>query len=124
MNAPVMDTKNLVESAHPHFVRFMEGIEMNLSKITAKLNNQVSAILNSNAPAKIMGGIALGGLLMAAVTLPSSSAHADDPAKPLVETRLVITDSFWGSFYEQMAETWLFNFAVILLKFISIHGGN
>ena len=103
MNAPVMDTKNPTESAHPHFVRFMEGIEMNLSRLAAKLNNQVSAILNSNAPAKILGGIALGGLLMAAVALPSSPAHADDPARPLVETRLVIPDSFWESFYEQMA---------------------
>ena len=75
---------------------------MNASKLTARLNHQVSAM--SNRGAKIVGGIALTGLMMAAVALPSAQIQANEPARPLVQSRAAVTDSFWDSFYEQMAE--------------------
>ena len=78
MSAPVKGTKSQAQTAHPQFEQIKERIEMKLANLSKKLNIRYSA------PAKILGGIALGAMLMTATILPLGLTHADEPAKPLV----------------------------------------
>ncbi len=66
----------------------------------AKLNIKVNKALNTGDGAKLLGGIALGAMLMTAVALPiGGTTYADDPARVLT-TAVDYGDEFvferWG----------------------------
>ena len=74
MNAPLMGTNRQDRRAHQQTSKIKEVIEMNLVNLSKNLNMKVSQVLNTKAPAKLLGGIAMGALLMTATALPSGSA--------------------------------------------------
>lgn len=61
-----------------------EEIEIKLVNLSNKLNAKVSQGRNIRTPAKILGGLALGAMLMTATALPIGTIHADEPGSPLV----------------------------------------
>ena len=95
MNAPVMGTHRQTGTTHQQINKIKEVIEMKLANLSTNLNTKVSQILNSKTPAKVLGGIALGALMMAATALPLGSVHADESSSLLVSG---------AASYEQMLE--------------------
>ena len=95
MNAPVMGSQRQTGTSHQQINKIKEVIDMKLANLSTKLNTKVSQILNSKTPAKVLGGIALGALMMAATALPLGSVHADESSSMLVSG---------AASYEQMLE--------------------
>ncbi len=61
-----------------------EEIEMKLAMRLSAVKNLVSNSLATSTPAKLLGGLALGALLMT-VTVPAlGTIHADGPSRPAV----------------------------------------
>jgi hypothetical protein len=56
---------------------------MNTATLTEKVNRWLHEHLAMKTPAKLLGGLALGALVIAASALPFGTAYADDPARPL-----------------------------------------
>ena len=54
-----------------------------------KVNIRLHETLATKTPVKLLGGLALGALLMAATALPFGTASADDPARPLSGEQIV-----------------------------------
>jgi hypothetical protein len=51
--------------------------------LTAKVNMWLHEHLAIKTPAKLLGGLALGALVMVATALPLGTTYADEPARPL-----------------------------------------
>ena len=83
MNAAVSQVQNLAQRAHHELSKFKEESEMKSAMWMAKVNIRLQEIIAAKAPVKLLGGLALGSLLMAATVLPFSSTYADEPSKPL-----------------------------------------
>ncbi|MFQ6027720.1 MAG: hypothetical protein ACE5Q6_09535 [Dehalococcoidia bacterium] len=54
------------------------------------VNIWLSENLTAKTPAKLLGGLALGALLITATALPLGSIQADEPNQPLVSEKVVI----------------------------------
>ena len=104
MSAPLTGNKRQNRRAYQQISQIREVIEMKLVNLSKQLNIKVSQVLSTTTPAKLLGGLALGALLMTATALPTGSAWADEPASPAVNTRSISTDQFWGPYYERMIE--------------------
>lgn len=94
MNAPLMGTNGQDRRAHQRTSQIKEVIEMKLVNLSKQLNIKVSRFLNTKTPAKLLGGIALGAMLMTATALPMGSVHEDDSGSPLASAGFVSNDEF------------------------------
>ena len=63
---------------------------MTSTTTTGKLNMRLSHTGPSKLAAKILGGLALGAFLLAAVALPSGTANAQEPNRPLYNPPAVV----------------------------------
>ena len=50
----------------------------------------VKTILSIGQPAKTLGGLALGAILMTVAALPFGTSYADEPSRPLASENIVI----------------------------------
>ena len=90
MSAPLKGTENQARREYPLVLKIKEEIEMKL----AKLHISVSKALNIRNGTKLLGGMALGAMLMTAVALPiGGTTYADDPAT-ITRTALDYGDEF------------------------------
>jgi hypothetical protein len=64
-------------------LKFKEGFEMKTATLTEKMNRWLHEHLAMKTPAKLLGGLALGALVLTATALPLGTTYADEPARPL-----------------------------------------
>ena len=55
-----------------------------ISKFKEDITMKLSMIITKNTPAKVLGGLAVGALLLAATALPQGTVHAADSAAPVI----------------------------------------
>ena len=101
MSAPLVATTSQTKTVNSRRTALKEHPEMNAPSINGNSKSQeadretsnvmitkarvwLSETLAAKAPVNILGGLALGALLMAAAALPMGTAHADEPVSPLV----------------------------------------
>jgi hypothetical protein len=82
MNTPEVNTQSKPRTAHQEVWKFKEELEMKTATLTEKVNMRLSERL-AKAPVKLLGGLALGALVIAATALPFGTTYADEPARPL-----------------------------------------
>ena len=82
MSAPATRPKSKTTVVYQRILKVPEEIEMKMRSHVIGL--KVSEVLTSKTVAKMLGGLALGAVLMAAAALPMGTAHADEPVSPLV----------------------------------------
>ena len=73
----------------------IQGVKTTLEEIEMKLAvdiNNIKTILSPGLAAKVLGGLALGAVLMTATALPFGTAYADGPSRPLVTEETLIED--------------------------------
>ena len=68
---------------HQEILKVKEEWAMKTAMGIKKVNIRLHETLAMKTPVKLLGGLALGALLMAATTLPLGTASADEPARPL-----------------------------------------
>ena len=83
MSNHINRSRNNSRGNHQKLSDIEEEMEMKTASHTGQLSIRLPGILNKKTTAKLLGGIALGAMLMTATALPFGSAHADDPARPL-----------------------------------------
>ena len=94
MSASVIQGKNKIQQVYREILKIEKEIEMTISTEITNVRARISEALAINTPAKILGGLALGALLMASMALPLGTVHADDPASPLVAAAVDYTAEF------------------------------
>jgi hypothetical protein len=100
MNTATVKTQSRNRTAYQKVLKVKEEFEMRLAMRISQVNMR---ILATKTPVKLLGGLALGALVMAAAVLPLGPglAYADDPARPFSMEQLEnITDIF-------QTEVWL-----------------
>ncbi len=97
MSASVIQGKNKIQQVYREILKIEKEIEMTISTEITNVRARISEALAINTPAKILGGLALGALLMASMALPLGTVHADDPASPLVAAAISTID-YTGEF--------------------------
>ena len=112
MSAPATRSQSKFTVAYEKILRVQEEIEMKLRLHV--IDRKISEVLSSKTVAKMLGGLALGAVLMTAAALPFAPAYADGPGSPLVReeslTNLgaghIPADGwiFGSPFYETLAE--------------------
>ena len=70
-------------TARQEIPKILEEIEMKLHITTSTIKIRVSKVLASKAPARLLGGLAMGAMLMTATALPLNTIHADETSRPL-----------------------------------------
>ena len=88
MSAPVIVSQNKLQVMFQEIIKGKEQIEMKAAIGMKSMNNWLAASLKVKTPAKILGGLAMGALLMTATALPAGSIHADEPNQPLVSVSI------------------------------------
>jgi hypothetical protein len=83
MNTPDVNTQNKPSTVHQELGKFKEEQEMKTATLTAKVNIWLHEHLALKTPIKLLVGLALGALVMAATALPLGTTYADEPARPL-----------------------------------------
>ena len=86
METQALHTGSKLSKATHEVTQNKGGFEMIYQKITS----------NAKASAKILGGLALGALLMTATVLTSSSTLADEPSRPLSGDTQAPSEVTWG----------------------------
>ncbi len=72
-----------LRTVHQELSKILEEIEMKLQMNTSTIKIRFSKFLASRAPVRILGGLALGALLMTATALPlQNPIYADEPSQP------------------------------------------
>ena len=84
MNAANFYSQTNIQKTVKKISNIKEETEMKLAAMTAQLNIRLPGILNMKTPAKLLGGIALGAMLMTATAFPLGPAHADELSRPLI----------------------------------------
>ena len=74
---------------HQEILKVKEEWAMKTAMGIKKVNIRLHETLAMKTPVKLLGGLALGALLMAATALPLGTASADDPARPLSGEQIV-----------------------------------
>ena len=74
---------------HQEILKVKEEWAMKATMWMTKVNMRLHETLAAKTPVKLLGGLALGALLMAATALPLGTASADEPAKPLSGEQIV-----------------------------------
>ena len=102
MSAPVIRSQNKLQVVYQVISKAKERIEMQ------------SIITKVKTPAIILGGLALGALLLTATALPFGTAYGDGPSRPLVTEETLVnpgTDNLAGDawmhdspFYQDFSE--------------------
>ena len=92
MSASVIQGQNKIQKVYGEILKIEKEIEMKISTEITNVRARISEALAINTPAKILGGLALGALLIASTALPLGTVHADDPASPLVAAATTTTD--------------------------------
>ena len=103
MNTAAVEPRTKTRMAYQEGLRFKEESEMKAATLTIKVNTWLHEHLAIKTPVKLLGGLALGALVMAATVLPVGPglAYADDPARPFSMEQLEnITNIF-------QTEVWL-----------------
>lgn len=72
------------------FIEVKEEVEMRLAREITQVKTGVIQELATHLPAKLIGGLALGALLM---MLPFAIVNADGPSRPLVNEEIVFDRS-------------------------------
>ena len=88
MNAQVVQSQ--IKPAYRGFIEVKEEIEMRLAREITQVKARVFQELAAHRPAKLIGGLALGALLMTVMVLPFAIVNADGPSRPLVTEETVI----------------------------------
>ncbi len=70
MSAPVIKSQGKAKIAHREILKIKEGIEMRLPAGMTKVKAWFSQGLVTQHPVKLLGGLALGALLVTAIGLP------------------------------------------------------
>ncbi len=94
MSASVIQGQNKIQKVYGEILKIEKEIEMKIFTEITKVRARISEALTINTPAKILGGLAIGTLLMASTALPIGTVHADDPASPLVAAAIDHTAEF------------------------------
>lgn len=84
MKSVTVNGQNKLRAVYQEIAKVSEGVELRLH-ITA-VKNLVSNGLTNNAPAKLLGGLALGALLMTGTALSVGIIDADGPSRPLTSS--------------------------------------
>ena len=109
MSAPQVATTSQTETINLQRTEAKENLEMNAPSICSDIKSQaahqgiskfmitkvrgwLSQALATKAPSKIMGGFALGALLITATALPIGTMHADEPGSPLLTANITTID--------------------------------
>ena len=87
MSAPVV--LNQIKTVYRGFIEVKEEVEMRLAREITQVKTRVIQELAAQRPAKLIGGLALGALLMTAMVLPFAIVNADGPSRPLVNEEIV-----------------------------------
>ncbi len=88
MSAPKTGIQSNLNGAIQGVKTTLEEIEM---KLAVDINN-IKTILSPGLAAKVLGGLALGAVLMTATALPFGTTYADGPSLPLVTEETLIED--------------------------------
>jgi hypothetical protein len=83
MNTPEVNTQSKPRTAHQEVWKFKEEWKMKTATLTEQVNMLLHEHLAMKTPVKLLGGLALGALVMAATALPLGTTYADEPARPL-----------------------------------------
>ena len=112
MSAPIVQNQNTVRASNLEPLKFREEIEMKWGLHVMDVN--LSEVLSTKTMAKMLGGLALGAILMTATALPFGATYADEPSRPLVSEEISINrggentpDDAWifdSPFYETFLE--------------------
>ena len=86
MSAPVTRGQSGFRIIYEKIVKVQEEIKM---KLQIRMTD-VKTILSKGLATKLLGGLALGAVLMTATALPFGTAYADEPSLPLVSENIVI----------------------------------
>ena len=88
MNAALARTQNTIATVYQNILNLKEEIEMKTSLEIKNVTNWLSRNLSVRSSSKLLGGLAVGALLMTATALPLSSIYADGPNRPLTAERV------------------------------------
>ncbi len=80
---------NQIKTTYRGFIEVKEEVEMRLAREITQVKTRVFQELAAHRPAKLIGGLALGALLMTALVLPLATVNADGPSRPLVNEEIV-----------------------------------
>ena len=83
MNAAVRQPQSKVRTDNQGLLKIKEGIEMRLAMRITEVKARLDEILATRTPAKLLGGLAVGALLITATALPFGLAFGDEPSRPL-----------------------------------------
>ena len=89
MNAAESRTQNTIATVYQNILNLKEEMEMKTALEIKNVSNWLSQSLSVKSPIKLLGGLALGALLMTATALPINSIYADGPNRPLTVERVV-----------------------------------
>ena len=103
MNTPEVNTQGKPRTAHQNIGKFKEEWEMKTATLTAKVNRWLHEHLAMKTPVKLLGGLALGALVVTATALPLGTTYADEPARPLSSEQIQcypedMVDCLYGPF--------------------------
>ena len=88
MSAPAARPKSKTTVVYQRILKVPEEIEMKMRSHVIGL--KVSEVLTSKTVAKMLGGLALGAVLMAAAALLFGPTYADGPSGPLTSRESLI----------------------------------
>ena len=77
-------TNDKTGAPHQCILKIEEACEMSLAIRMKKVTTWVSESLMTKSPAKLLGGMVLGAVIMAATVLPLSPVYGDGPARPFI----------------------------------------
>ena len=90
MNAPLTQSQGKLKVVYQEIKKANEEIEMRLAMQMTDVKTWLSKGLATKTPGKILGGLALGALLMTATALPLGPAFADGPSRPSTSEQIVV----------------------------------
>ena len=95
MSAPATQGQTKPNGAFQEIKMTLEELEMKLAVDINNIKTVVSEGLRLKTTAAILGGLALGAILMTATGLSFGTTNADGPSRPLVTEKTVIDDDAW-----------------------------
>ena len=106
MSAPASRGQSKLNGAIQEIKITLEELEMKLATDINNLKTILSEGLRLKTTATILGGLALGAILMTATALPLGTAYGDGPSRPLISEETRIDDDAWiyhSPFYQDFS---------------------